>query len=315
VSSFNLQIHFDDKGLVPVVTQEVDTGAVLMVGFMNAKALEETRATGRVHYWSRSRVRLWKKGETSGHEQIVESISVNCEQNSLLIQVRQVGAVCHDGYPTCFYRRVEDDNSLTVTADRWFDPATVYSTGSQTGLSLEALTKTWFSAYEHLRDNDFADVSSTCRRLQSTDPRSEIRVGEELRELAGVLDGSHRHGDHKNDVILEGSQVLYWAVVTAVHSGIPWNRLRPDRALMTTEASLTTDSVAKVLRGEAKQWADSGPSLPLDARLHAVVALVAEAARSAGVEPAALIEHDLKDLQSKPHLTAFFTALAHRSSS
>jgi phosphoribosyl-AMP cyclohydrolase len=310
VSSTELPVRFDDNGLVPVVTQEVDTGAVLMIGFMNAEALRQTRATGRVHYWSRSRAKLWKKGETSGHEQIVDSISVNCEQNSLLIQVRQIGAVCHDGYPTCYYRRLEADDSLTVTMDRWFDPATVYAVGSQAGINLEALTKTWFAAYEHLREHDPVEASSTSRRLHAPDPGSQRRIGEELRELAGVLDGSHRHDDLKHDIVLEGSQVLYWIAVTAVHAHVPWVRLRPDRALMTSETSLASASIAKVLRVEADQWTGSASNPALDARLHAAIALVAQAAKSAGVEPAALIEHDLTDLQSKPYLAEFFAAPA-----
>jgi phosphoribosyl-AMP cyclohydrolase len=107
------------------VAQDVETGDVLMVAFMNEAALAETRRTGRAHYWSRSRNRLWRKGETSGHEQLVEGIFVNCEENSVLLRVRQIGAVCHDGYPTCYYRRLEPDGSLAVVRDRAFDPDAV----------------------------------------------------------------------------------------------------------------------------------------------------------------------------------------------
>jgi phosphoribosyl-AMP cyclohydrolase len=306
VSSTDFPIRFDANGLVPAVTQDADTAAVLMVGFMNADALRHTRATGRVHYWSRSRARLWKKGETSGHEQIVDSISVNCEQNSLLIQVRQIGAVCHDGYPTCYYRRLEDDDSLTITKDRWFDPAAVYSSGTAPGLTLESLTRLWFSAFEYLRDTDLVDLSSTSRRLRSGDAGSAARIGQELLELAGVLDGSHRHEDLTSDVLLEGSQVLYWTAVTAVHAGIAWDQLRPDRGLATVETSMSPESVAKVLRGEATTWSKPNTTIPLDARLHAVTALVAQAAAAAGVEPAALISHDLQDLRAKPYLAGFF---------
>ncbi|MGI8477734.1 MAG: phosphoribosyl-AMP cyclohydrolase, partial [Thermomicrobiales bacterium] len=121
-----LPVRFGPDGLVPATIQDVDTGAVLMVAFMNAEALARTLATGRTHFWSRSRGKLWRKGETSGHEQIVEDIHLNCKQNSLLVSVRQIGACCHDGYPTCYYRRLEADGSLTVVQDRWFDPAAVY---------------------------------------------------------------------------------------------------------------------------------------------------------------------------------------------
>ena len=105
-------IRFGTDGLAPVVVQDVVTGDVLMLAHMNEDALRLTYETGRAHYWSRGRNALWRKGETSGHEQLVEEVLVNCEQNSLLLLVRQVGAVCHDGYPTCFYRRTASDGSL-----------------------------------------------------------------------------------------------------------------------------------------------------------------------------------------------------------
>src|SRR5262245_60940310 len=105
----DLPIRLDENGLVPVVVQDVDSGDILMMAFMNVEALEATRQTGRSHFWSRSRQKLWRKGESSGHEQIVDEILINCEQNSLLLKVRQVGAVCHDGYNTCYYRVLEPD--------------------------------------------------------------------------------------------------------------------------------------------------------------------------------------------------------------
>ena len=109
-------------GLAPVVVQDAVSGDVLMLAFMNDDALRLTHETGRAHYWSRSRNALWRKGETSGHEQLVDEIRVNCEQNSLLLLVRQVGAVCHDGYPTCFYRRTAPDGSLTIVARAFVRP-------------------------------------------------------------------------------------------------------------------------------------------------------------------------------------------------
>ena len=106
-------VQFGADGLAPVVVQDAVSGDVLMLAYMNEDALRLTHETGRAHYWSRGRNALWRKGETSGHEQMVDEIRVNCERNSLLLLVRQVGAVCHDGYPTCFYRRAGPDGSLT----------------------------------------------------------------------------------------------------------------------------------------------------------------------------------------------------------
>src|SRR5215211_4312697 len=120
-------IRFGADGLAPVVVQDALSGDVLMLAYMNGDALRLTHETGRAHYWSRARNALWRKGETSGHEQVVDEIRVNCEQNSLLLLVRQVGAVCHDGYPTCFYRRAAPDGSLTIVRERSFDPSVVYS--------------------------------------------------------------------------------------------------------------------------------------------------------------------------------------------
>ena len=120
-------IRFDERGLVPVVVQEATTGAVLLLAYMNAEALEATLRTGRAHFWSRSRGRLWRKGERSGREQIVEALYVNCEQNSLLLRVHQQGgAACHTGYPTCYYRQLASDGSWQVVEERVFDPAQVY---------------------------------------------------------------------------------------------------------------------------------------------------------------------------------------------
>ncbi|MBN9012789.1 MAG: phosphoribosyl-AMP cyclohydrolase [Rhizobiales bacterium] len=301
-----LPIQFDDNGLVPAVIQDVDTDAVLMVGFVNTEALAKTRETGRVHYWSRSRAKLWKKGETSGHEQIVDSISVNCELNSLLIKVRQINAVCHDGYPTCFYRRLEDDNSLTTTAERWFDPRAVYGGEDQASMSLEALTRLWLAAYEHLKTNDFSNESGTSMRLRSVKPSCQPRIADELRELAGVLDGTHRHGAFASDVLLEGSQTLYWTVLVAVHAGIGWAELRPDRALATHEPSISTDSAARLLRAESANWPTNSTGARLAAELHAVLALVAQAASSARIDPGALVQRDLNELRTRPYLAEFF---------
>src|SRR5215217_1320356 len=232
---------FDSAGLVPAVIQESETGTVLMIGFLNAEALDATRTTGRVHFWSRSRGKLWRKGETSGHEQIVDEIRINCERNSLLIRVTQIGAVCHDGYRTCFYRHLTDDNTLEIVMDRTFDPATVY--GSTASDNLTDLTKQLYGAYSFLRDNDLEAVSGTSARLRATEDVVTSRLGDELEELAGALDGSHRHQDLAADVLLEGTQVLYWSTLVALRAGATWDDVRPDRALDTQVEGMTTDVV------------------------------------------------------------------------
>jgi phosphoribosyl-AMP cyclohydrolase len=113
-------------GIVPVVVQDADSGDVLMLAYMNDVALEETVRTGRACYFSRSRNALWRKGETSGHVQHVREIRVDCDGDTLLLKVEQVGgAACHQGYRSCFFRQHADGRWL-LTETRVFDPDAVY---------------------------------------------------------------------------------------------------------------------------------------------------------------------------------------------
>jgi phosphoribosyl-AMP cyclohydrolase len=120
-------IDFDKAGgLVPAIAQDADTGQVLMMAWMNREAFDETIRTGRACYYSRSRGRLWRKGEESGHVQEVRGVFVDCDGDTILLKVRQVGgAACHEGYASCFFRRLEE-NQWHVVAERVFDPKKVY---------------------------------------------------------------------------------------------------------------------------------------------------------------------------------------------
>ncbi len=100
-------IKFDDKGLVPVITQEYKTDEILMLAYMNLEAVTLTVETGKAHYWSRSRNKLWQKGETSGNFQKVKSIAVDCDGDTLLIKVKQTGVACHTGNYSCFFRKFD----------------------------------------------------------------------------------------------------------------------------------------------------------------------------------------------------------------
>lgn len=99
-------LKFDDNGLIPAIAQDADNGDVLMMAWMNAESLRRTLETGRATYWSRSRQSFWVKGETSGHTQEVVRLSLDCDQDCLLMQIRQVGAACHENFRSCFYRDV-----------------------------------------------------------------------------------------------------------------------------------------------------------------------------------------------------------------
>ena len=122
-----MKIDFDKSGgLVPAIAQDADTGEVLMLAWMNREAFEETLRTGRACYFSRSRNKLWRKGEESGHVQQVREVYVDFDADTVLLKVHQVGgAACHEGYASCFFRRADGD-ALRVVGRRVFDPAKVY---------------------------------------------------------------------------------------------------------------------------------------------------------------------------------------------
>ena len=122
-----MQIDFDKTGgLVPAIAQDFATGTVLMLAWMNREAFEETVRTGRAVYFSRSRNRLWRKGEESGHVQEVKGIFVDCDADTVLLKVHQVGgAACHEGYESCFFREVKDGQFVTGE-EKVFDPKSVY---------------------------------------------------------------------------------------------------------------------------------------------------------------------------------------------
>jgi phosphoribosyl-AMP cyclohydrolase len=114
------------EGLVPTVVQDDQTGEVLMLAYMNKEAWLKTLATGKAHYWSRSRQSLWLKGETSGHVQLISEVRLDCDEDTILLKVKQVGnAACHTGYRSCFYRKWVD-GVLVTEGETVFDPKEVY---------------------------------------------------------------------------------------------------------------------------------------------------------------------------------------------
>lgn len=113
-------------GLLPAIAQDAQTGTVLMMAYMNAESYAETLATGRAVYYSRSRRKLWRKGEESGHVQLVEGVYLDCDADTILLKVTQLGgAACHEGYVSCFFRQVTP-TGLQVVGERVFDPREVY---------------------------------------------------------------------------------------------------------------------------------------------------------------------------------------------
>ena len=117
-------------GLVPAIVQDAASGEVLMLGFMNEQAYRETRERGEVTFFSRTRNKLWRKGEQSGHVLRVRDVLVDCDVDTVLIKAEPVGpGVCHEGYRSCFFRRLAADGSTDVISTKTYDPATVYDSG------------------------------------------------------------------------------------------------------------------------------------------------------------------------------------------
>lgn len=111
-------LKYDSDGLVPAVVQDHSNGDVLMVGYMNKEAVARTLTSGRTCFWSRSRRKFWVKGETSGHIQAVKAVYVDCDKDCLVVKVEQTGAACHEGYRTCFFRKVDSDGNESIVLER-----------------------------------------------------------------------------------------------------------------------------------------------------------------------------------------------------
>ena len=125
--TFYDKLKFDSNGLIPAIIQEHGSGRVLMMAWMNQASLEKTVATGKTHFWSRTRQAFWMKGETSGHTQEVKRIAFDCDGDTLLIQVEQIGAACHEGYRSCFFRSVEEDGArFKIDEEQLETPEQIY---------------------------------------------------------------------------------------------------------------------------------------------------------------------------------------------
>ena len=117
----DVDLKFSDE-LIPVIVQDVKNGEVLMMAYMNKEALKRTLDTGKAHYWSRGRSKLWLKGEESGNFQSVREMRVDCDGDTILLKVEQIGGACHKGYRSCFYRRIDGE----IMSEKVFEPSEVY---------------------------------------------------------------------------------------------------------------------------------------------------------------------------------------------
>jgi phosphoribosyl-ATP pyrophosphohydrolase/phosphoribosyl-AMP cyclohydrolase len=194
---------YDDHGLVPCVVQDVDRGTVLMVAWMNADALRLTRETGEVHFWSRSRKALWKKGETSGNTLALVELRVDCDADTLLALVRPAGPACHTGERSCFYRDLDGE------------PA------RDTAHVLERLD----AIISQRRDSSTAETSYTKSLLAAGMPKILAKIAEEHGELAAELPD----GDAAK-VVHEAADLLFHVMVGLAARRIPFERIEAELA-------------------------------------------------------------------------------------
>jgi phosphoribosyl-AMP cyclohydrolase len=125
--SFLEKLKFNGDGLIPAIIQEQSTGRVLMLAWMNAESIRRSIELGKTVFWSRSRQKYWVKGESSGNVQVIKDVAFDCDGDTLLFQVEQTGAACHEGYKSCFFRSAKDKgNGFDITEPRLIDPDTMY---------------------------------------------------------------------------------------------------------------------------------------------------------------------------------------------
>ncbi|MBX5456669.1 MAG: phosphoribosyl-AMP cyclohydrolase [Thermogemmatispora sp.] len=324
-----MTLRFDRQGLIPAVIQDDESNEVLMVAFMNEEALRLTRETGYTHFYSRSRQKIWRKGEQSGHRQQVRAIFVNCEENSLLIRVVQEGgAACHEGYRSCYYRRLLPDDRYEVVATRVFDPAAVYGHPTPQTQSagviaagaapvmdlrqsepeadeaisrqLETLLRQLYTAYQYLRDHDLSEQSHTSRLLQEHNPAYLLgRLADELQELMGVLQGTHRHRDLQADTILEGSQVGYWLLLLATTHRLPYEEFLPHQALLAGYRQAVGEEQAVEQQQACLSALATAEPPRLIEGLRLGFALIGRACALAGLSPLEPARDDLEQMRRK----------------
>ena len=198
-------VKFDQRGLVPAIIQDFQSGQVLMMAYMNAESLEKTISTGKTWFYSRSRQSLWNKGETSGHVQTVKDILYDCDEDTLLIKVEQLGAACHTGHYSCFYRNAAGEE----IAPPVFDPTKIYSSQASSGILYEL--------YDLIveRKQKMPEGSYTTYLFDKGLDKILKKVGEESAEV--IIASKNRN---KSEVVYETSDLLYHLLVLLVEQGV-----------------------------------------------------------------------------------------------
>ena len=209
------EIKFDKEGLVPAIIQDNNTLEVLMVAYMNKEALMLSLDTGKTHFWSRSRRKIWMKGETSGNVQEIVDISLDCDGDAILIKVKQTKAACHTGHKSCFYRQIDKkDLTFQETSDKVFDPSEVYKSKDKASV----LQKVYDIIVD--RQKNPKEGSYTNYLFEKGIDKILKKVGEESAEV--IIAAKNRI---KGEVINEVADLLYHMMVMLVEQGIELDKI------------------------------------------------------------------------------------------
>ncbi|RLF30445.1 MAG: bifunctional phosphoribosyl-AMP cyclohydrolase/phosphoribosyl-ATP pyrophosphatase [Thermoplasmata archaeon] len=200
IKNEQVNIRFDERGLVPAVVQDSTTGQVLMVAWMNAEALQRTRETGQAHFWSRSRQELWHKGATSGNVMHVREIWVDCDADTLLLRVDPAGPACHTGEQSCFFRRLDSLSPKIGAAGE----------GTEGGSALDTLFATILDRQANPRPGSY-----TAQLLDTGEDEILKKVGEEAMEIILAAKGQ---GDER--LISEVADLFYHLLVLLAARGL-----------------------------------------------------------------------------------------------
>lgn len=195
-------IRFDDRGLVPVVTQDYATKEVLMVAYMNEEAFDKTIETGKVTYFSRSRNKLWLKGETSGHFQLVKDIKLDCDGDTILIEAEQIDAACHTGNKTCFYRTMRNG---------------IWEENAESGVDKRPSARVLQEVYDVIVDRTIHPKEGSYTNYLFTKGLDKIlkKVGEEAAEV--IIAAKNKS---KEEIRYEVSDLMYHLMVLLVERGL-----------------------------------------------------------------------------------------------
>ncbi len=205
------KIDFEKQdGMVPVIAQDFETNEVLMLAYMNKEAVELTLQTSYAHYFSRSKQRLWKKGESSGHTQAIKSISMDCDNDTLLLKVQQEGVACHTGRKSCFFTDLQTGDT---TSDVEVDTTAAYGV-------IETLYQTIQS-----RKNDNASQSYTAKLLQGKENSMLKKIVEEAGEFTFAF-----KDDNKEELVYESADLMYHCLVALAAKNISPDQVKQELA-------------------------------------------------------------------------------------